>query len=375
MKHVLFFVDSFFQFIIATQLRLTVYKDDLADIIICNSSTAASELFAELEKSGVYNRCYFHDSILDVANSKCNLIQQIYKCFVYIFALSFPKKAYRRLVCKDRPNYDIFVFNERIPLPECVFNTLRIFNPQLLCYRFADGHTSYSSEYNNAKSRLRRSVESIFRVIFKTYDLEKHVAGYYISNPDLLQIRFKYPVISIPRISRDNSELKFILNGVFKYSKYDDSFEEKYIILEDGMTFFSGNNEDVDIISNICNIVGKENAVVKLHPRSITNRFNKIGVRTTKTGGIPWEVFHMNRSFVGKIFITVCSSAALMSLIYFGDECKTILLYKCVSQRHPLITEKLEAYFAEVINKYGKGILFIPENYVQLHELLISGTV
>lgn len=51
---------------------------------------------------------------------------------------------------------------------------------------------------------------------------------------------------------------------------------------------------DVELIEALADKVGKQNMMVKIHPRNPVNRFEKLGYKTNHNTAIPWEVIVMN---------------------------------------------------------------------------------
>ncbi len=67
-----------------------------------------------------------------------------------------------------------------------------------------------------------------------------------MSEPELVQVPFAYPVIRSPKLSRRNTDLIILLNKIFDYNPdKNKDFEGKIIYFEDGASFFEDNNEEV----------------------------------------------------------------------------------------------------------------------------------
>ena len=84
MKRILFGVDSLFQFIIATNLRTTVYKDDEADIIIYSSTLPARGVYEKVAKTNIYRNVYYADTSLCRCGKNYSFKQKLPKYFVYL---------------------------------------------------------------------------------------------------------------------------------------------------------------------------------------------------------------------------------------------------------------------------------------------------
>ena len=115
----------------------------------------------------------------------------------------------------------------------------------------------------------------------------------------------------------------------------------------------------------IADIVGKENLLVKLHPRNKVDRFSKYGITTNKTIGMPWEVIQMNNNFSDKVFLTIASGSVLASKLYFGDNIKTYLLFNCTNKMSNMVGEEYFAYLKKVQEKFGIDDFYIPNNKIE----------
>ena len=158
----------------------------------------------------------------------------------------------------------------------------------------------------------------------------------------------KAPIKKIENLERKDIELRNIVNKVFKYDLINDIYDKKYIFFEE--SFFCDNKgiDDMDLILNIAEIVGKENLMVKLHPRNKVDRFKEYGITTNKTIGIPWEVIQMNNDFSNKVFLTISSGSVLASKLYFNDNIETYLLFNCTNKMSDMVTDEYSKYLEKI---------------------------
>ena len=81
---------------------------------------------------------------------------------------------------------------------------------------------------------------------------------------------------------------------------------------------------DVALLDRVAKLVGKENVLVKTHPRNQVNRFALAGYRTNQDPSVPWELVALNHSFAGTVFLTVGSSAATNPWCVLGIPAKAV---------------------------------------------------
>lgn len=325
---VLFATDSVFQLIIAVNLRLTVYKDADADIIIYNSTNNADTYCENLKKTGIFSRCWCAKTPLTYCGNSYSTKEKLPKYFIYLKSLLWPEACIKKILGESLAYYDHFIFNGTGALPDCIFNVCQSFNPAIKCFRIEDGYVSYTEEYGKIKGKLRERLERLAAGASNRKYLSDNVYGYYLTAPELVCFEYPYPVLPTPKFSRVNTQLVEILNRTFGYTGVEDDYHEKYIFFECGDAFFNNNNEDVAYVQRLAELVGGENILVKLHPRSKVNRFADLGIHTAHSSTVPWELIQLNNRFEGKVFVTTKSSAVLSSKVYFDDNCDAVLVYK-----------------------------------------------
>ena len=374
MKKILFGVDSMFQFIIATNLCTTVYKDDDVDIIIYSSTPIAKGLYEKVSRKNVYRNVYYADTSLAKCGNNYSFKEKLPKYFVYLLTLPSPRLMLKQMIGVDlTEKYDEFIFNGFGALPECIFNVCYNNNHDVKCKRIEDAYPSYFTVYNSKKNGIRRALEKVSQFCFGRKDIDRYVDGYYFSEPDMVMTDLPYPVIPAPKFGRQNIEFVGLLNEIFDYNS-DTKSDRKIYLFEDGRLFFDGSEEEVDLVKDMISYLPKEQIAIKMHPRRKVDRFKALGVETMKASKVPWEVIQLNQDYSGCVFMTVTSSAVFSSDIYFGDKCYKILLYKCLKTPPSSIDAKFEAYVRKYKERFGSEYLFIPESYEELKDILLKLT-
>lgn len=374
MKRILFGVDSLFQFIIATNLRTTVYKDDEADIIIYSSTLPARGVYEKVAKTNIYRNVYYADTSLCRCGKNYSFKQKLPKYFVYLLTMSFPQNTLKRIIGSSLDDsYDEFLFNSFGALADCIFNVCYRNNTNIVCKRIEDAYVSYFTVWGSRKSGFRRFLEKISYKVFGNKNIEDYIDGYYFSEPEMVMAKFPYPIIPAPKFGRDNKAFVSLLNEIFEYNPAAKT-DKILFLFEDGRLFFDGSEEEVDLVEDMISYLPKEKMAIKMHPRRKVDRFATLGVESMKASKVPWEIIQLNQDYSGCIFMTVTSSAVFSSDIYFGDKCYKILLYKCLKTPPSSIDSKFEAYVQKYMERFGSEYLFIPKSYEELKEILMKLT-
>jgi hypothetical protein len=160
-----------------------------------------------------------------------------------------------------------------------------------------------------------------------------------------------------------------IINNTFGITAVPDEYNTDFIYFEEGFSFDNSGVNDLDVIMKVCDAVGRDNVLIKLHPRNRVNRFESKGIKTNSAVGIPWEVIHLNRCFEDKVFVAISCGSVLSSKILYAEHVKTILLYKCTNKNPPLVNEEYEKYISLLAQKYGADII-VPDTMDEAIALL-----
>lgn len=351
MPKILALINTPFQLIVAIQLKLTIYKEHDMDIIISNHATDYKKVVMNIQKTNIFKNVY---TAFSREYIYCNTNYK--KIKRNIVSMVCNSNLVKKMCNTTLGKYDIFLFFNIDCFTYLLYDFLYDKNKKISCYRFEEGFSTYLKEGN-----ISRIMQQL-RKIFQKKNLLDNLKGLYIFNKELVLYKTRYPLIEIPKIDRENKKLKEILNVVFNYDKIEDSYSKKYIFLEE--SFFCDNKgiEDLDLILKIADIVGKENLLVKLHPRNKIDRFAQYGISTNKTIGIPWEVIQINNDFSDKVFLTISSGSVLASRLYFKDNIKTYLLFNCTEKISDMATEQYFKYLDKVKEKFGMDDFIIPKD-------------
>lgn len=120
--------------------------------------------------------------------------------------------------------------------------------------------------------------------------------------------------ILIPKIELSDILFAQSLAKVFNIDKAKIYYPQKYIYFASVGDFEGGKPVgEVALAKKISKIVGKENLLIKLHPRDKTGLFEKEGLTVDKESSVPWEVIQLNYNFKNHVFLT-CASGSVLSI-------------------------------------------------------------
>lgn len=366
LKKILFICNTHFQCIVATTLKFTEFKDDIVDIIVTDQMNDSLNLCNRMRNVGAFNQVY-HAEIRE-----------------HITKLSGIKKYYTILrdeinpisMCKEidfeYSLYDaLFVYNMD-NLSNAVYQLLLKSNKNLSLNLFEEGYSIYTSLYEEKHYNVKTKLDFI-KDFLKNFCGRKYICdnvdSVYVFNPELFCWKhdFKLKKIYIPT---DNySDYKNALNEIFGYYQLKDKYDKKVIFFEECYSFENVPLDDMAIVDLLSEHFGKENIMVKLHPRNRENRFAKLGYKTNTQIGVPWEIIAINLEENDKCFITFSSGSVLSYKLLSDKNFKTIMLFDSLGNEFNPVSENTKEYFYKFKEKYGDN-LYIPQSLEELKDLL-----
>ena len=123
---------------------------------------------------------------------------------------------------------------------------------------------------------------------------------------------------------------------------------------------------EFELVKRIADKVGKDNLVIKVHPRDTRSVYLNHGLKIDMNSSIPWEVVFLCGNFDGKILLTINSTSVLSSCLLSDDEISGSYLFKLCDISKNESAKKNAKTITELINSaYLKGKLSrlsIPNN-------------
>ena len=170
--------NTFYQVIFSIQMRKTIFKEDLVELIITDHSKNARDVASRLKKFGFFSDVYFVNTLGSLDNRR--KIRRV----IDAFSISFLKSNEFDFYIKDieEPFFDEFmVFNYDIRMYG-VFAILSNFNHNIKLSRFEEGILSYNTETLYTPTR---KIVSFLRKIQKKNIVEDSMLNFYCYYPDL----------------------------------------------------------------------------------------------------------------------------------------------------------------------------------------------
>lgn len=326
----LYLCNTVYQVLVAMWLKHFHFPDCNADIILSDHMNNGKDLCDQLQRFGEFDNCYYVESLEFTKirhHMDSNLNRQI---------RLWPQRVLPKYIDLTEKYSKLYFANVDV-FSDFFYSALVHKNPELKLYLFEDGLSTYTKLfegfYNEKKLIKLDPFHTIIRKVFGETGLYGNVESLYLFNPQNIRWNPPFSLQKINTIDRTDTTFVEICNRVFQYNDSIDVYAQKYIFMEESFAADGTYINDVDLLEQLAFRVGKENVIVKIHPRNPVNRFAEKGFKTNVNTSIPWEVILLNLNDVSdKVFLTVASSSVLNPILLFGMDIKAYSLYNLVNR-------------------------------------------
>lgn len=332
MNRQLFVCNSVYQVLVALWIKYIYYPGELSDIIISDHMNGAKTLAENIKDLGVFDEVYYVESSAFAKHK-----------------IAFDRK--QRIIMSMCPNYTLKNFiklSEKYTelyaanvdyFSQLLFDALTHRYSKLKFIIYEDGLFTYSrlyeedykSTYIPVKSLIKKMIHS---VIYRKKTIYGNVTKLMVFNPENMVWKPEFHVEQLKKIDCHDDIFRKICNQVFSYDKSTDVYDRKYIFLEESFFAEGAKIDDLEVIEKLAKLVGRDEIMVKIHPRNPYNRFSELGYKTNKDTSIPWELVLMNVDMSDKVLITISSSSILNPILVLGQKVKAYSIYECVDHEH-----------------------------------------
>lgn len=315
-KSILVISNTYFQLIVAMQLKETFWFNDNIDIVITDQSNNSIEVANNLSKMKIFNKVIWRKT-KQICQNKENIYLKMKNLKYICFGLTdaqITQNFYDELFYY---NPDIYVYG--------IFSKLKQNNNNLRVCRFEEGILSYPDSEYLKNSKLNYSC--ILRKLFKKALLNEETKDFYCFYPEMYFGNMN--PIKINKIE----DYEFIGNNLKKIFKLNSemlNISEKYVFLT-GVFDFEGGNPigEFELVLKVAKLVGKDNLIVKTHPRDCRTVYAENGLKVYKYSYVPWEAIQFNNDFSEKVLLTVNSGSILGANLVLKSRAKSYFLFNC----------------------------------------------
>ena len=360
----LYNVGTFYQLLNAVHIKMTMYPNEKADIILMDATDFTKQLKVLTELDVFVN-------IYDGKNA-WNL-DRMFKTSAKEKKVDIIKDFFEN-DCGDfaQKKYTDYFLGAQTPYFKMVYYALCQKNIYPKAHLIEDGIYTYVLDFVNDCNN-----DGFTHNLYGKHDIRKNLGNVYAYGSKSMYFgsdSFEYK--QIPNLYSDDLQVKKEIEIYQKlWGKYSLP-QEKYIFLEEGMFQDHLISADIVLLEQIAEMIGKENIIVKRHPRCRYDRFSERGFNVLKESGFPWELLLMDEDADRHVIISLSSTATTTGKTVLGKDISSVLLYSvkpfgeagphCRLKTFDKYAKTLEAYMNE-----GERVFFIPNTIDELKEILV----
>ena len=356
--------DTPFQIMMAVAFRMTILQDETVELIVSDIISNAEILYKNILNSGIFDKTYFlKDYEIDYGKHSGGELGTLHR-------LIHRKKIISSLL-PLRGKVDAFYSSDTLPSIEWIYDKLLSDNPDLNMYFYEEGPISvlcdqgkhFRQPFEYSTSGLNRLLDSLLNI--------KHINGHYngaFTSVGNYMSPSYFPWMEIPKISTSNLKAYIsILNGFWNYQK-SDILKNKVVFLEESFYTDGRENRDMEILNDLIKVLGKDRILVKMHPRTRINRYEKIGVSVYQNTSVPWELLALNGDLDRTLLVCIGSGAAIHPKLYWNIDQSSIALLDCKEYHYNYLDNKYYRLYSKICAE--KGLAYLPKNKREFFDLL-----
>lgn len=350
----LIIANSVYQLLTAVHLRRSLLGGRSVDLLVTDITPKLSETVPRIRETHLFER------VILGAAKELNQKYAAAKGDVLSEGFRNRDSVFRWGLSDELADYSEVYFSNYDPFTRmlaCLFYE----NPcEFICYE--DGFSSYVIDFlREGRAPINSHPEGA--------KIRKKVKSVLLYEPRLAMRGDRLVNRALPKISKDDTELKEILNYIFDYRA--SILSADFIFLEQSFRAEGIQSNDIELMRQCQQAVGPGRFVVKPHPRNPENLPFQLGISRRYPDDSPWELFLLNENTEGKTILTVCSNAALTGTIVFGMDVNTVMLYR-LFQGKVLWKEDevLQRYLSQFKRQFAGERYFVPETVYELRSIL-----
>lgn len=347
MKRILIVCNTCFQIMFAIQLKESVFIHDSVDIGITDQISNSAQITNNLKNIELFNDCFnIQCRTLNESRTKSMKIRKLCSAL-------FHNSKFEQIFKKKK--YDAFLYYNISYSVTAVYNILIHNNPNLICSRFEEGILSYNTKlHERGNHSFGRFIDTLFRVrnLLGKQNIIDNIGNFYCFYPGLYKLNFQ--PVKVPFFSKNAIG---VIAKIFNVHKEDCYIKEKYIFFS-SVYDFEGEEPigEFGLIKRISKLVGKDNFIIKKHPRDDRTIYEEAGFRVLNISRLPWEVCQLCFDYSNHILLSVNSGSLLSINLYTEHPIKSFYLYPCCDYQKNSIAKIAVSAIEKLFNNQSINI-------------------
>lgn len=350
----LIIANSVYQLLTAVHMRRTFLCNGDVDLIVTDVTPQLRETVPRLEDTGLFDRVIFGSTLetsKKYAGAKDEQLSEGFGQIDRIFGWTLSEKL---------ADYRAVYFSNFDPFTRML--ACRYYHQPCTFIWYEDGFSSYVIDYlREDRAPINRHPEGR-----KIRDKVEYALLY---EPHLAMRGDRLPNLALPKISRQDAQLRELLNYIFTYEKPEQGAD--FVFLEQSFRAEGLKNNDIALMRECQQTVGSSRFMVKPHPRNPENLPFQLGLTRRYPNDIPWELFLLNENPEDTTVLTVCSNGALTGRLVFGLDTNVVMLYRLFEGKVLWKEDEiLKRYLQKFQKQFAGKKYYVPQTVYELRSVL-----
>ena len=345
------------------------YDNDSRDLVVTDEITNYEILVGNIRKSRFFENVF--------------LVKEDYKATVKRRHSFFKPFALMQYAKRLKSQHDVHTKYDRIFFGGASTNWLNPFvamqtkkNTGCEFIWIDEGTASYSTHgLYWKKNKLQRFLfllkpsQIIKRILGANY-LSSRIDIQYLYRPEMADYQVPFERKYILLLDGDSKKAN-LLKEIFGFDE-SNYIKEKYIYFAGAGDVDGLCGNEKELLALVAECVGKQNLLVKVHPRESVNYYIQNGYRINTNVSIPWEIYCLEKEQLkDKVLISIFSTAIVSPFVYFGLKTKVVSLMKMFDiTSFPNYYRYLLNFIENNIFKKQTDIFLLPNNICELKKIL-----
>ena len=324
-KRIICLCTTYFQMITAIQMRRTLFSEDEFSVVMTDGSNGSQQVSERLRETGIFDEVFFVTRARGAMEEFKSARQKAERFLNY-----FVKGSYVSYLTKP---YDLFLAYNFNWYAFMMFNALQQDNRDIKVAKFEEGILSYFVDDHRFEYDYFLKIKKIKRILRQPVMFDK-LHTFYCFYPEFYD--GKLSTAKIPPLEHDDAWMRDTLCFLFDVDAEKLVYDRKFLYFASMLDseVVKGESGEFEILKSIVDVVGKDNIMVKLHPReNAPERYRDLGVAIDTNSDVPFEVIQLVKDFSDKVFITCLSSSTINLATILPRRSKTYLTYGMLPEK------------------------------------------
>ena len=318
MKRIVCVCNTYYQLLMAMSLRQSLFEHDYMSLILTDHSNNAKDVSRKLKEEKVFDDVKYAE-VKELDQGKHDWAQAMGAIVAIVQGSIYRRYDY----IGDEP-FDILLYYNESVFVSMLFSKLNGKVPNLQVARLEEGILSYG---NIPSINKRQTLAYRIRKIIGKNNISDLTNLFYCVYPEYYPGNLRTE--RIPLNFKSEAQILPLIKRIFLEGKNISPYRQKYIFFTSVYDFEGGEPiGEFDLVCKIADVVGKENILVKIHPRDYRTVYQDAGFAVDKNSSVPWEIIQLSYDFDHCTFLTVNSGAILLGNAVSSDPVSSYFLYK-----------------------------------------------